>query len=46
MTKIVFDAHKKYRCCAVHLENILDLAGEKHIPHNIINTMLRREGLV
>jgi putative transposase len=46
MTKIVLDAHKKYRCCAVHLEDILDLAGEKHIPHNTINTILRREGLV
>ena len=44
MKCIVESAFKKFRCCAVFLEKIIDVDGI-HIPHNTIHQILRSKGL-
>lgn len=44
MKCIVESTFKKFRCCAVFLEKIVDVDGI-HIPHNTIHKILRSKGL-
>jgi len=44
MKIVVESAFKKFRCCAVFLEKIIDVDGI-HIPHNTIHQILKSKGL-